>query len=173
MFRPLIPLWIPPLISGERHVDHQVGSAPRGAVVFVSLYGVSTRHLTDFGLLPALRVTWYGGLLIVIIGTVNAIVTRRFSGRLAAAHVFTLAIVLYGTTPAITDVPRQYPWLYKHIGVVEYIQLHGAVQWSIDIYHRWPGFFAESAFMSWVVGLPDPTSYAAWCEPLSAVVSTL
>jgi hypothetical protein len=88
---------------------------------------------------------------------------HRFSGRRAAAYVAALVVVLHGTPILLADVLR-YTWAYKHIGVTRYLSTHGSVDWSIDIYHRWPGFFAGDAFLSWVMGQPDPTTYARWAE---------
>ncbi|MET0415691.1 MAG: hypothetical protein ABW022_06685, partial [Actinoplanes sp.] len=70
------------------------------------------------------------------------------------------------------DVPR-YPWVYKHIGVARYIDLHGSIDWSIDIYHRWPGFFSLSAYASWLSGTPDPTSWVGWAEPVFCFLNAL
>ncbi|HSS04772.1 MAG TPA: hypothetical protein VLK89_06260, partial [Solirubrobacterales bacterium] len=80
-------------------------------------------------------------------------------------------VVLHCTMPAITDFP-QYSWLYKHVGVVRFIEAHGGLDRSVDLYNRWPGFFTLAAsFSSWVH--LDALSYAAWAEPFFAVVDAM
>jgi hypothetical protein len=106
------------------------------------------------------------------LGTAASLVARRFSGHRAAAYVAALVVTLYGTPILLADVPR-YPWVYKHIGVTRYLTAHGSVDWSIDIYHRWPGFFAGDAFMSWAMGQSDPTAYARWAELLFASINAI
>lgn len=56
------------------------------------------------------------------------------------------------------------------MGVTEYITAHGSVDWSIDIYHRWPGFFAFGAFLSWITGTATPESYVGWFEVVFPLV---
>ena len=56
-----------------------------------------------------------------------------------------------------------YPWVYKHVGVVEYIDLHGRLDASVDIYQNWPAFFTLSAWFGRVAGT-RPLEYAAWAQ---------
>jgi hypothetical protein len=78
-------------------------------------------------------------------------------------YVAVIAIILYGTIPLLSAQP-QYTWVYKHIGVVRYLEAHGQVDPNIDIYHRWPGFFALGAVFSTVAGRPNPEVYVRWAE---------
>ena len=79
------------------------------------------------------------------------------------AYVILVAIVLYGTVPVLSAQPH-YAWVYKHIGVVRYLEAHGKVNTKIDIYNRWPGFFALGAVYLTVSGSPNPETYANWAE---------
>jgi len=121
------------------------------------------------GVLPDL---WWLSLTALLAGAVVVSCSSKARVWLLAAYVIALALVLYGTIPTITDVP-QYAWTYKHVGVVRLIELRGAVDPSVDIYNRWPGFFSAAAALSQVVGLTDPVSYAAWSELLFALVDAL
>ncbi len=42
---------------------------------------------------------------------------------------------------------------------------------SVDIYNRWPGFFALAAAFSSLSGASNPVAYAAWAEPFYALVA--
>lgn len=136
--------------------------------VGITLWGLSLRwihveNLTDYGLPPALPIAWYVGLGVLLLGAVGAVGRARFQPFIAAAYLLACILVLYGTLPLILDVPH-YPWVYKHIGVVRYIEQHGGVDIDIDIYHRWPGFFAGTAVFGSLAGRPNPIAFAAWTE---------
>jgi hypothetical protein len=53
--------------------------------------------------------------------------------------------------------------VYKHIAVIRYIDVHGSVDRSVDIYQNWPGFFALNAMLARVTGV-DPLRYANWTQ---------
>lgn len=145
--------------------------------VGITLWGLSLRwidieNLTDHGLPPVLPIVWYVGLGVLLLGAVGAVGRARFQPFIAAAYLFACILVLYGTLPLILDVPH-YPWVYKHIGVVRYIELHGGVDIDIDIYHRWPGFFAGTAVFDSLAGRPNPVTFAAWAEVFFTSVDAL
>ncbi|SHN47570.1 hypothetical protein [Cryptosporangium aurantiacum] len=96
------------------------------------------------------------------------------------AGVGVLACQMWGSAPLMLPVP-EYSWTYKHVGVVEFIQQHGAVLDADDIYQQWPAFFAAVAQLSTVAGVPS-IRFAAWSSLyfglldvvlIAAVVSTL
>ncbi|WP_239345736.1 MULTISPECIES: hypothetical protein [unclassified Frankia] len=128
-----------------------------------SLGDIRVDSLGDYGLPPALPVRWYAGLALVVVGYAAALCQRRPSPWLLAGFLTATVVILYGTVPLCTDVPH-YPWVYKHIGVVRYIDVHGSIDPGIDIYHRWPGFFAVAALFGQLAGQRNPVTYAAWAE---------
>jgi retron-type reverse transcriptase len=71
--------------------------------------------------------------------------------------------MLYGTAPLVYQAGR-YSWLYKTIGVVQYVNAHGQLNPSIDIYQNWPGFFALAAWFGKVAGIGSPLAYAKWAQ---------
>jgi hypothetical protein len=77
-------------------------------------------------------------------------------------YVIALVLVVHGTTPLLYDEPR-YPWVYKHIAVIDLIARTGHVDRATDIYNNWPGFFALNAWISKVSGL-SALAYAAWAQ---------
>jgi hypothetical protein len=132
-------------------------------VWWLSLRHVDVSRLGDYGLPPALPITWYLALFAAVAGAVSAIVSRRSSTPVALAYVALVAVILYATVPVLSAQPH-YAWVYKHIGVVRYLEAHGQANPRIDIYNRWPGFFALAAVFSRVAGRADPETYASWAE---------
>jgi hypothetical protein len=137
-----------------------------------SLSEIDLDHIGRYGLAASLPVTWYAALAIVLLGAVRTIFAPRLHGILVAAHIVVAVVIVYATIPAVADMP-QYAWTYKHIGVTKSIEQLGSVAPLVDIYHRWPAFFALAAAFSRVSGLGDPLSYAAWAEPLFSLLGAL
>ncbi len=174
----------PPPARTPRTGGGRVARRPRPAVLgwamvvsgvalwLASLHSVDLAHIGRYGLSASLPATWYAALAIVILGAVKTIFARRFRPLLAAAHVGAAVLVVYATIPAVAAVP-QYAWTYKHIGVTRSIEQLGSVAPLVDIYHRWPGFFALAALFSRLAGLGDPIRYAAWAEPVFSVMGAL
>jgi hypothetical protein len=128
-----------------------------------SLLHVDVSNLGDYGLPPVLPITWYFALLLSVVGAITAITVRRTSGLIMVGYVVVVAIILFGTVPVLSAQPH-YAWVYKHFGVVRYLEAHGKVNPSVDIYNRWPGFFALGAVFSRLAGRPNPETYAGWAE---------
>ncbi|HEV2973941.1 MAG TPA: hypothetical protein VGX69_02965 [Solirubrobacteraceae bacterium] len=129
----------------------------------LSLLHVNVSNLGDYGLPPALPIAWYVALFISVAGAATAIATRGTSGLIMVGYVIVVAVILFGTVPVLSAQPH-YAWVYKHIGVVRYLEAHGKVNINIDIYNRWPGFFALAAVFSSVAGSTNPEIYAGWAE---------
>jgi hypothetical protein len=129
----------------------------------LSLLHVNVSHIGDYGLPPILPIAWYAALLLSVVGGVAAITAQRTSGLIMVGYVVVVAIILFGTVPVLSAQPH-YAWVYKHIGVVRYLEAHGKVNTNIDIYNRWPGFFALAAVFSRVADRSNPETYAGWAE---------
>jgi hypothetical protein len=134
-----------------------------------SLSSIHVAQMTTYGLPSVLPASWYVALAILIVGLASTICTARPHGLALTLYVVGIALVLFGTVPAAAGEP-QYSWVYKHFGVVRYIELHGSVNWAVDIYNRWPGFFSVSAVLSALTGVRDPVHYGAWAEPLFMIL---
>ncbi len=128
--------------------------------------------LPSFGLIPVLAWPYWVGLALVVGGTTVLTHAPRLRHGPLLAHLGVLIAMLYATAPALEDPPR-YTYTYKHVAITQYIERYGTVEPSIDIYHRWPGFFSLSAWFSQVSGLLDPTSYAAWAEVYFTAIDAL
>lgn len=130
---------------------------------WISLPAIDYRHITDYGLIASLPVTFFGAVGLLTLGFYFLL--RRSNPSKLWLLLFTTALifVLHGTTALVYETPR-YSWTYKHIGVAAYIQANGSVNPAIDIYHNWPGFFALSAFFSDLAGFASALDYAAWAQ---------
>jgi hypothetical protein len=92
-----------------------------------------------------------------------ALAQQRLSPVRLTVNLSALLVMLYGTAPLLYGAAR-YSWTYKYIGVVQYINLHGHLNTSIDIYQNFPGFFAFAAWFDKVVGVQSPLAYAKWAQ---------
>jgi hypothetical protein len=142
-----------------------------GGVVLwaLSLSSISVDGLGQYGLLPELPIAWFLALLVLVSGAVASTLTSRPNGWIIAAYVGAVIVVLYATVAAVSDVP-QYAWTYKHVGVAHFFENEGRVNLNVDIYNRWPAFFALAAVFSKLSGVADPIDYAAWSEVCFALL---
>jgi hypothetical protein len=138
----------------------------------LSLAAVDLHSLGEYGLLTELPPAWYAALAALLVGAALATSARSPNGWLIAGYVGAVAVVLYATVPLAAEAPT-FSWTYKHIGVVRLIESQDGVDTAVDIYNRWPGFFALAAMFSRLAGLPNPVSYALWHEPLFALLDAL
>jgi hypothetical protein len=144
------------------------------AIVFWAL-GVSrvkTTHLGPYGLPAVLPIVFYVGIGLVVISTGWALAMARPSPVRLSAHLGVFLMMLYGTAPLVYSQAR-YSWLYKYIGVVQYINLHGRVNQRIDIFQNWPGFFALIAWFDRVAGIQSPLAYAKWAQLIFEVLTCI
>ncbi|WP_349903868.1 hypothetical protein [Parafrigoribacterium humi] len=144
-------------------------------IVAISLWLVSLAitdegNMGKWGLLPVLPVTWYLSVGIMLALCIWGLLSqKRFPTWYMAGAVGSLVLMIYGSANLIESSPRLV-WTYKHIAVTSYIDAYGHIDPSLDIYNRWPGVFAVSAFVGRIAGYPDPLSYATWAEPLFALI---
>jgi len=118
-----------------------------------------------YGLPPLLPIVFYAGLALLVVSAVVELVHNQVSQWRMALHAIALTVMLYGTAPLVYSAGR-YSWLYKTIGVVQYVNAHGQLNASIDIYQNWPGFFALTAWLGKVAGVASPLAYAKWAQLL-------
>jgi hypothetical protein len=119
--------------------------------------------LDDYGLIPVFPLSFFAALALLVVSFVAALCSERSSQLVLAGHVLALIVFLHGTMPLIFSEPF-YPWVYKHFGVVQYIDLHGRLDSSVDIYQNWPAFFTLSAWFGRVAGIEGPMEVAAWAQ---------
>jgi hypothetical protein len=124
---------------------------------------IDTSSMVDHGLVSVLPVTYLAALALLVASFVWQLSRPVPSVVRLGIHVGILVLLLHATVPLVFAEPR-YSWVYKHFGVVNYLNLHGSLDPSIDIYQNWPGFFALTAWFTSVGGASSPVSYAAWAQ---------
>jgi hypothetical protein len=132
-----------------------------------SLGGVDLDAMTDLGLVSVLPVEYFLALGLLAVGFFAALFARRAGDRLPALYTAALVVVLHAT-PAILYETLRYPWAWKHVGIVDYIQRHGAVDPGADFltaYQDWPGFFSLGALATEAAGESDALGIATWAPP--------
>lgn len=129
----------------------------------VGVSRADSAHLGLYGLPPALPLVFYAGLAVLLVSAGMEFGRARPSAARLALHAIALVVMLYGTAPLVYKDGR-YSWLYKTVGVVQYVSAHGSLDRSIDIYQSWPGFFAFAAWFDKVAGVGSPLDYAKWAQ---------
>lgn len=137
----------------------------------MAVRGADPDAMNDWGLLRVLPVAFFAALGLLVVSIAVVLSDVKLSNVRLTLHLAVLVIVLHGTVPLLLPVPN-YPWVYKHIGVVGYIGTHGGLDSQIDIYHNWPGFFALAAWFSKIAGVGSPLAFAAWAPVyFNAIIS--
>jgi hypothetical protein len=129
----------------------------------IGLSQTNINNLDPYGLPGALSPIFYVGLGLLIVSAGIEFSRRRLSPLRLSLHAVALVVILYGTAPIIYQEGR-YAWLYKTIGVTQYVGAHGSLDRTIDIYQNWPGFFALAAWFDKVSGAGNPLDYAKWAQ---------
>lgn len=141
------------------------------AVWALTLNDISLSALGKDGLAPKLTIYWYGAFAVLLAGAAALSWARWAGGWIVAAYLLGLVAVIYATVPAITEMP-EHSYVYKHIGVTEFIATNGGIDWGVDIYNRWPGFFAGAASLAKWTGV-GPVTLAKWAGPVFAAINAL
>jgi hypothetical protein len=128
--------------------------------------GLSRTHVPSvqpYGLITSLPLIYYAGIALLVVSAVIELRHTRISEWRMAAHAVALVVMLFATAPIVYQAGR-YSWLYKTVGVVQYISAHGSTNDKIDIYQNWPGFFALFAWFDKAAGVSTPLVYAKWAQ---------
>ena len=155
---------LPPIARRRTSIHFSDVALPVSIVLWV--IGVSrtnTTTLGPFGLPAQLPVIFYAGVALLVLSAVVELTIENPSRWRMALHAIGLVAMLYGTGALVYPEGR-YSWLYKTIGVVQYVNAHGQLNSTIDIYQNWPGFFALAAWFGKVAGVGSPLAYARWAQ---------
>jgi hypothetical protein len=125
-----------------------------------SINGIDPEAMTDHGLISVMPAT---SLLLVLTLSLSFSVAlaRGASSWVVLSHVLVLIVMLYGVTAFIEPEPR-FQTVWKHVGIIDYIERHRSVDPSLDAYFNWPGFFVLGAVITKAAGLTSPLALAAW-----------
>jgi hypothetical protein len=133
----------------------------------IALWSASLAHIqvgavSGIGLMSGMPGTYELALVSLAAGFGWAVCSPRPRAAVLALYTAGLILVLHGTTAVLYAEPR-YTWVYKHLGVIQYLAIHGSANRAIDIYQNWPGFFALNAWFSRATGW-TPIGYAGWAQ---------
>jgi hypothetical protein len=161
---PRTGLFVPPTASGQARIHVADLLFPAGLALWVlGVRRTNATALGPYGLPAVLPIAFYAGLALLVVSAGTELARRRLSEWRMAIHAVALVVILYGTAPLVYSEGR-YSWLYKTIGVVQYVNAHGQLDRHIDIYQNWPGFFALTAWFGKVAGVASPLAYAKWAQ---------
>ena len=73
--------------------------------------------------------------------------------------------IMYGSPTVMTAA--------RHVGVAEFVRLHGGLDASSDIYQAWPGLFTAAAWIGDAAGIGDLMMLATWIPVLFTVATTI
>ncbi len=132
-----------------------------GAVWALSLTQLRLQNMTDLGLISAMPKLTLACLALLTISFAVSLHRRPFNAVAAATHVVVLIIALYGITEFVEPIPR-FSSVYKHVGIIEVLQIHSSINPHIDAYFNWPGFFAFGDLLVKLAGWRNALAFAAW-----------
>jgi len=155
----------------EHVVLHAAILAAALAAWAAALAGTDLADVDGYGLISALPPTYVLALALLISGFADVVSRAVPDRRLLAIYVLALIVVIHATTPILYDTPR-YPWVFKHLGVIERIAATGSVDREIDIYNNWPAFFALNAWLTDTTRVAA-AQYAEWAQVFFNVVNVL
>jgi len=130
----------------------------------ISLPGVDPKNMTDLGLVSVLPATYFAALAVLTISFGLTVFQEVTNTPILLLHLVMYIFMIHGT-PQIVYGTLRYSWTWKHVGIIDYIQRHGAVDPTIGIlnaYHNWPGFFALGALLTDASGFSSALSFAGW-----------
>ena len=156
---------VPPAAVPRRTMIH-VSDVALPVSIALWAFGVSQTKATSlgpFGLPAQLPIVFYAGIVLLVLSAMVELAIEDSSQLRMGLHAVVLVIMLYGTAALVYPEGR-YSWLYKTVGVVQYVNAHGQLNSSIDIYQNWPGFFALAAWFDKVAGVSSPLAYAKWAQ---------
>ena len=154
-----------PTVAGLRQLAGSLAIDWRVLVRSPPLILLTAAVIGWVAILPGLRNAPYSQFGLLFVGTgpaiaictlvaVIAFVVALRQGRLRSAALAIVVIVVIQrlTVTFVTEVPI-YNWVYKHLGVVDYIQRFEDLPSGSDIYGLWPSFFTAFAWFGEVAAI--------------------
>ncbi len=132
---------------------------------YLSVSTVRLAEMTDLGLVSVVPVWAYLGFVPIAAGFAAALTWPSAPRWLAPALLIVVILSLYGAVPWIEGTARFSP-SWRHLGIIDYVTRHGAVNPAIDAYHNWPGMFIVSSALQGLLDIRDLTPVALWSPVL-------
>jgi hypothetical protein len=121
----------------------------------LGLQDIDPDAMDDLGLVSVLPWPIWAAYLLLAAGFCVSLGGSTVNGRLPLLYCAALVLVLHAS-PAIVYETLRYSWAWKHLGIVDFVQRHGALDPEASLlapYHNWPGFFVASAALARVFEL--------------------
>jgi hypothetical protein len=146
---------------------------PAGIVAawLLSVARTSTNGVDSYGLLFVMHPAFFVAVALCALGFVRELSRPDWRGWVLGGYIVLVVLVMHATVPLLLAEP-EYAWVYKHLGVIDFIRTHGVVTNSKDIYQQWPTFFAAVAQLIAVSGV-NPLRVAAWAPPFFDLANCL
>jgi hypothetical protein len=128
----------------------------------VGVARTDTKVLGPYGLLSVLPLVFYAAIALLIVSVTIELTREKLSRWRMCWRYSTRNHALRNRSYCVFT--GRYSWLYKTVGVVQYMGAHGRINQQIDIYQNWPGFFAFAAWFDKVAGVTSPLAYAKWAQ---------
>ncbi len=136
-----------------------------------SLFKAHGQVVGSYGLLPVLGAPFIAAVVLTV-GVLAVALWFLHDAWPAAVGSLGLLLLEFFASDKLLAVTPLYSYLYKHIGVVDYVFHGGPLNDPTDVYQQWPGFFAAGAALVRLSGR-SPLTYANWdgllFEALNAV----
>ena len=133
-----VPAWAPPAV---------------GAVLVglgVATAGADTGGGT-LGLVTVLPPVWWAGVALVTVGFARLVAVAPGRRVALAAHLVVIVVALHAT-PGLIEAHGRFPTAWTHVGFVDHVTEHGAVDPTYDARYNWPGAFSFGSLLVDVTG---------------------
>jgi hypothetical protein len=124
---------------------------------------VQASSIGDYGLVAVLPWGWPFGFALVLLSAALYAARGDANPWIMASLVGGVIVIIYSTAPLVYEAPHL-PWVYKHVGVVNLLLDQGHALKDVDIYNRWPAFFALGGVFTRFSGASGPISFIGWAE---------
>ncbi len=127
----------------------------------VGLTLIDVGRMNDLGLVSVMPPHVFIAIAILTASAGFRLRSTPVDGRVMAAHLLALVIVLYAFPPIVEQVART-SVTWAHLGFAEYIARTGTTAPTLEARFNWPGFFAAAAFVGSMAGVGTLTALAEW-----------
>ncbi len=139
---------------------------PLLVLVSAVLWGVAILHarhtaMGPYGLISQMNWAFYLTLTVLGVAAARELTRTPLRSRALLLITVALVVVLFGTSPATTQVAALTD-SYVHTGFTSYIIQHGAVLENFDARFSWPGAFALGGFVAQAAGVSTTLSFLKW-----------
>lgn len=142
---------------------------------FASLRPVDPSEMTDLGLASVMSRDAWVPFILLSAGFFFLLGVRDLLKSLALLYIAALIVILH-VTPILEYGTIRYPWVWKHLGLIDYIERVGALDPTSPLlaaYHNWPGLFAGVAMVAELIGVRDLATPLMWWPPVVTLLGAV